>query len=125
MWTAFGPTNVAIHRISTAMELGDIQIAAGQGPRVDSSTLPLERRVRHTLEIARAYSAQNRMDEALALVLDAKKLAPSKSATTSSRDTSSPPGSANNEAGRATCSPSSPNGSASSRDRDGRLQSLP
>ncbi|MFE7558539.1 helix-turn-helix domain-containing protein [Kitasatospora sp. NPDC057500] len=76
MWTAFGPTNVAIHRISTAMELGDVQIAADQGPRVDSSTLPLERRVRHTLEVARAYSAQNRMDEALALVLDAEELGP-------------------------------------------------
>jgi transcriptional regulator with XRE-family HTH domain len=76
MWTAFGPTNVAIHRISTAMELGDVQVAADQGPRVDSSTLPLERRVRHTLEVARAYSAQNRADEALALVLDAEELAP-------------------------------------------------
>ncbi|MFD3521231.1 helix-turn-helix domain-containing protein [Streptomyces sp. NPDC058653] len=76
MWTAFGPTNVAVHRVSTAMELGDVQIAADQGPRVDTSTLPLERRVRHTLELARAYSAQNRTDEALALVLDAEELAP-------------------------------------------------
>ncbi|MFE5582144.1 helix-turn-helix domain-containing protein [Kitasatospora sp. NPDC056531] len=76
MWTAFGPTNVAIHRVSTAMELGDVQLAADQGPRVDSSALPLERRIRHSLEIARAFSAQNRMDEALALVLDAEELAP-------------------------------------------------
>ncbi|SCF88873.1 MULTISPECIES: hypothetical protein [unclassified Streptomyces] len=76
MWTAFGPTNVAIHRVSTAMELGDVQIAVDQGPRVDTSTLPLERRVRRTLELARAYSAQNRTDEALVLVLDAEELAP-------------------------------------------------
>src|SRR5262249_48782137 len=76
MWTAFGPTNVAIHRVATAMELGDVQIAVDQGPRVDTSALPLERRVRHTLELARAYSAQNRTDEALALVLDAEDLAP-------------------------------------------------
>ncbi|GAA2751079.1 helix-turn-helix transcriptional regulator [Kitasatospora cinereorecta] len=76
MWTAFGPTNVAIHRVSTAMELGDVQIAADLGPRVDPSMLPLERRVRHTLELARAYSAQNRTGEALALVLDAEELAP-------------------------------------------------
>ena len=27
LWTAFGPTNVAIHRVSTAMELGDVQLA--------------------------------------------------------------------------------------------------
>ncbi|MER8183110.1 helix-turn-helix transcriptional regulator [Kitasatospora sp. NPDC094015] len=76
LWTAFGPTNVAIHRVSTAMELGDVQVAADLGPRVDPSMLPLERRVRHTLEVARAYSAQNRTDEALALVLDAEELAP-------------------------------------------------
>ncbi|MFD5438418.1 hypothetical protein ACFWJ4_40465 [Kitasatospora sp. NPDC127067] len=86
MWTAFGLTNVAIHRISTAMEFGDVQIALDRGPRVDSSALPLERRVRHSLEIARAHSAQNRMDEALALVLDTEELAPSKSGTPSSSD---------------------------------------
>ncbi|MGH3887499.1 MAG: hypothetical protein ACRDSZ_13185, partial [Pseudonocardiaceae bacterium] len=27
LWTAFGPTNVAIHRVSAAMELGDVQVA--------------------------------------------------------------------------------------------------
>ncbi|MFJ3787527.1 hypothetical protein [Kitasatospora sp. NPDC090091] len=76
MWTAFGPTNVAIHRISAAIELGDIQLASDHGPRVDASALPLERRVRHSLDLARAHNAQNRMDEALALVLDAEELAP-------------------------------------------------
>jgi len=76
MWTAFGPTNVAIHRVSTAMELGDIQIVLDQGPRIDTSALPIERRVRHTLEVARAHSAYNQLDEALALVLDAEELAP-------------------------------------------------
>jgi transcriptional regulator with XRE-family HTH domain len=76
MWTAFGPTNVAIHHVSTAMELGDVQIALDQGPRIDASALPIERRVRHTLEIARAHAAHNETDEALALVLDAEELAP-------------------------------------------------
>ena len=32
MWTAFGPTNVAIHQVNTAMELGDVQIALDIGP---------------------------------------------------------------------------------------------
>jgi hypothetical protein len=27
VWTAFGPTNVAIHRVATSMELGDVQVA--------------------------------------------------------------------------------------------------
>ncbi len=76
MWTAFGPTNVAIHQVNTAMELGDVQIALDIGPALDTSTLPTERRVRHALEVARAYSARNRRDEGLALVLDAERLAP-------------------------------------------------
>ncbi|MGH4027256.1 MAG: helix-turn-helix domain-containing protein [Pseudonocardiaceae bacterium] len=76
MWTAFGPTNVAIHRVSTAMELGDVQIALDLGPRVDTSGLPVERRVRHAIEIARAYSARNRRDEALIELLNAEQLAP-------------------------------------------------
>ena len=36
MWTAFGPTNVAIHRVATAGELGDVQVAVDLGPRVDT-----------------------------------------------------------------------------------------
>ncbi|WP_093813923.1 helix-turn-helix domain-containing protein [Streptomyces sp. 2133.1] len=76
MWTAFGPTNVQIHRVATAGELGDIQIAAELGPQVDTSGLPVERRVRHSLEVARALSAWNRTDDALAVVLDAEQLAP-------------------------------------------------
>ncbi|MEU0058870.1 hypothetical protein [Streptomyces sp. NPDC006334] len=44
MWTAFGPTNVAIHRVATATELGDMQIAVDLGPQIDTSFLPTERR---------------------------------------------------------------------------------
>jgi transcriptional regulator with XRE-family HTH domain len=46
LWTAFGPTNVSIHRVNTAMELGDVQIALDIGPALDTSGLPTERRVR-------------------------------------------------------------------------------
>ncbi|NMO93516.1 helix-turn-helix domain-containing protein [Actinomycetospora sp. TBRC 11914] len=76
MWTAFGPTNVAIHRVATAMELGDVQVAADLGPTVDTSGLPTERRVRHALETARALSVSGRRDQALVTVLDAERLAP-------------------------------------------------
>ncbi|WP_426510464.1 helix-turn-helix domain-containing protein [Dactylosporangium sp. McL0621] len=76
LWTAFGPTNVAIHRVATAAELGDVQVAVDLGPRVNTAGLPMERRVRHALEVARAYSAWNRSDEALATLLDAEKMAP-------------------------------------------------
>ncbi len=67
MWTAFGPTNVAIHQVNTAMELGDVQIALDIGPSLDTYGLPTERRVRHALDVARAYSARNRRDEGLAM----------------------------------------------------------
>lgn len=76
MWTAFGPTNVAIHRVATAMELGNVQRAIQLGPMVDPSPLPVERQVRHRLEIARAHSAMNDRDAALDLLLEAERIAP-------------------------------------------------
>ncbi|MFC7760264.1 helix-turn-helix domain-containing protein [Catellatospora bangladeshensis] len=76
LWTAFGPTNVAVHRVATAAELGDIQFAVGLGPRIDTSAMPMERRVRHALEVARAYSRWNRNEEAQATLLDAEQMAP-------------------------------------------------
>jgi transcriptional regulator with XRE-family HTH domain len=76
MWTAFGPTNVAIHRVATAMELGNVPLALDLGPQVDPSPLPLERQVRHRLEVARAYSARNDRDAALGLILEAEQVAP-------------------------------------------------
>jgi hypothetical protein len=76
MWTAFGPTNVAIHRVATAMELGDVQVAVDLGQRVDATGLPVERQVRHALEVARALSGWNRVEQAVATVLAAEQLAP-------------------------------------------------
>ncbi len=76
LWTAFGPTNVDIHCVATAGELGDVQVAIDLGPRVDTTPLPMERRVRHALELARAYSLWNRLDDALTTLLDAERLAP-------------------------------------------------
>lgn len=76
LWTAFGPTNVAIHRVQTALELGNVPLALDLGPQVDPSPLPVERQVRHRLEVARAYSARNEREQALGLILDAEQRAP-------------------------------------------------
>lgn len=76
MWTAFGPTNVTLHRMTTAMELGDVQIAVDLAPRIDASALPVERQVRHAIETARAYTARSRRDDALGVLLQAEQLAP-------------------------------------------------
>ncbi|MFE3618037.1 helix-turn-helix domain-containing protein [Streptomyces anulatus] len=75
-WTAFGPTNVKIHRVSTAMELDDVETALVVGQQVDASSLPTERQVRHSLELARAHSNRSRRDEALAILLAAEARAP-------------------------------------------------
>ncbi|GAA0628337.1 helix-turn-helix transcriptional regulator [Sporichthya brevicatena] len=76
VWTAFGPTNVSIHRVATAMELGDVQVAVDVGPRINTAALPTERQARHAIEVARAYSAWNRRDDALGVLLSAERLAP-------------------------------------------------
>jgi transcriptional regulator with XRE-family HTH domain len=76
LWTAFGPTNVNIHRVATAMELGDVQVAVDLGPRVDARAMPVERRVRHALEVARAFNAWSRVDEAMSTLLDVEQEAP-------------------------------------------------
>jgi hypothetical protein len=76
LWTAFGPTNVAIHRVNTAAELGDMQTVLRSGPSLNTRAVPIERRVRHLLDVARAYSLTGRRDDALRTVLDAEQLAP-------------------------------------------------
>lgn len=76
VWTAFGPTNVRIHQVATAIELGDIQVAVALGPRLDTSGLPIERRARHGLAVAHALSLWNRTDDAMAALLEAETIAP-------------------------------------------------
>src|SRR3954471_7282304 len=75
-WTAFGPTHVAVHDLSVAVELGDLQTAAVIAPTIDARALPVERRVRHALEVAKVYAMTGRDDEGLATVLHAERDAP-------------------------------------------------
>jgi transcriptional regulator with XRE-family HTH domain len=76
VWTAFGPTNVGIHRVAVAAELGDVQLAANLGAELDVSAAPRERRVRHQLEVARALWRLGQGQESLSAVLDAEAGAP-------------------------------------------------
>jgi tetratricopeptide (TPR) repeat protein len=75
-WTSFGPTTVAMHRVSAALELGDVDSALARGSRLDTSSLPIERRVRHKLDLARAHLECGHREEAVDLLLDADELAP-------------------------------------------------
>ncbi|MEJ3741719.1 helix-turn-helix domain-containing protein [Actinomycetes bacterium KLBMP 9797] len=76
LWTAFGPTNVKIHQVSVAMEFGDVQRAIEIGPTVDTRALPVERRVRHSIEVARAFARWNRVEDALVSLLNAEQIGP-------------------------------------------------
>lgn len=76
MWTSFGPTTVRMHHVSAALELGDVETALAQGERLDTSALPVERRVRHKLDLARAHHARGQREPAETLLLDANELAP-------------------------------------------------
>lgn len=76
VWSAFGPTNVAVHQVSVAMELGNDALAAELGPQVDVSVLPRERQVRHHLELARAFHRTGNRDDSFRAILTAEREAP-------------------------------------------------
>ncbi|MEU6246080.1 helix-turn-helix transcriptional regulator [Glycomyces sp. NPDC047010] len=75
LWTAFGPTNVAIHRIVTDIELGRPAKAIDLAPAIDTRSLPSERRARHAIEVARAHSLLGQIDEAAAVLIESEKSA--------------------------------------------------
>jgi hypothetical protein len=67
-----------MHDVSIALELGDMQLAPELAPRVDARNVPVERRVRDALKVARIYTFANRREEAIGAVLDAERDAPAK-----------------------------------------------
>ena len=74
--TSFGPTNVVLHRLSAALDLGDVAWVAERAPTVDVAGLPSERRITHLTDVARALSHLARDDKALDLLLAAEREAP-------------------------------------------------
>jgi tetratricopeptide (TPR) repeat protein len=74
--TGFGPSNVALHRVSVALDLGDAGQVAEAGLYPNTAHLPVERQVGHMIDIARAYSLVARDDEALQILLTAEQKAP-------------------------------------------------
>ncbi len=74
--TGFGPTNVALHRIAAALELGDIAFVVEHGPQVHADHLPTERNVSHRIDLGRAMSLVARDDDALGYLLAAEERAP-------------------------------------------------
>ncbi|MFC0526752.1 helix-turn-helix domain-containing protein [Phytohabitans kaempferiae] len=78
-WTAFGPTNVAIHRVSVAAELGDPAEALRLAAPVEPDRLPAglsSRRAQIHLDLAWAHAQRKRDADALLQLLEAEHLAP-------------------------------------------------
>jgi hypothetical protein len=79
LWTSFGPTNVAIHGIAVAVELGDVPETIRRAEQVNTAPLPvdlLERRASVFIDLGRAY-VQRRVDAAATAVFgQAEELAP-------------------------------------------------
>ncbi|MEV2234890.1 helix-turn-helix transcriptional regulator [Streptomyces phaeochromogenes] len=74
--TEFGPTNVEIHAVSTAVELGDAGLALEVAQEVDPSGLSAERQARFLLDVARAHAQRRHVGEATAALLEAEALTP-------------------------------------------------
>ncbi|MEA2534394.1 MAG: hypothetical protein QOJ93_2205, partial [Actinomycetota bacterium] len=74
--TEFGPTNVEIHAVSIAADLGDageaLEVAAG----LDVSALSAERQAHFHLDLARAHAQHRHLGEATAELLAAERVSP-------------------------------------------------
>jgi outer membrane PBP1 activator LpoA protein len=74
--TEFGPTNVAIHAVSIAVELGDAGQAIELGHQVNPTGLSPERQARHLLDLAQAHAVRRQIGEALHALQEAERIAP-------------------------------------------------
>jgi transcriptional regulator with XRE-family HTH domain len=74
--TGFGPTNVELHRISTLLDLGDVDYVVRHGSDVTPTNLPVERQVSHMMDLARALSMAAQDDEATRILTEAEQMAP-------------------------------------------------
>jgi transcriptional regulator with XRE-family HTH domain len=78
-WTAFGPMNVRIHRVSVAAELGDPGEALRAAAEVDPTRLAeglRSRRAQVSLDLAWAQAQRKRDAEATLHLLEAERAAP-------------------------------------------------
>jgi DNA-binding XRE family transcriptional regulator len=75
-FTAFGPTNIAVHKVHAAVVLGDGETAVHQARNIDLARLPvLERRAHHLLDVGLGYNLLGRPEEAAVSLLTAEQVA--------------------------------------------------
>lgn len=79
LWTAFGPTNVHIHRVSALVRMNDgaeAVAAAAQIEQTGLNALPRERRALHLVDVARGLTQAGLREEAVTKLLEAEREAP-------------------------------------------------
>jgi hypothetical protein len=74
--TEFGPTNVDLHAIAIAADLGDAGEALDVAATVDPSRLSAERQARFHIDVARAHAQRRHIGEATAALVEAERIAP-------------------------------------------------
>lgn len=78
-WSAFGPTNVALHRVSVAAELGDAPAALAAAAELDPSGFAPQLRSRRAqvgLDLAWAHAFRRQDAQALLALLEVERAAP-------------------------------------------------
>lgn len=74
--TEFGPTNVQLHTVAIAVDVGDAGEALDVASRIDATGLSPERQARLQIDVARAHVQRRHAGEALAALLGAERIAP-------------------------------------------------
>jgi transcriptional regulator with XRE-family HTH domain len=74
--TEFGPTNVAVHAVDIAVELGDAGQAIELAEHTDAGSLSPERQARYLLDLAQAHAMRRQIGEALHALQEAERIAP-------------------------------------------------
>ncbi|GAA3724607.1 helix-turn-helix domain-containing protein [Salinactinospora qingdaonensis] len=74
--TEFGVTNVGLHEVAVAVDLGDAGVALRAAEAVDASQLSAERRGRFLIDVARAQLQRRNAEAAVAALLEAETITP-------------------------------------------------
>jgi len=79
--TEFGPTNVALHAVGVAVDLGDAGQALDLARGIEPERLSPERRARYSIDLAQAHAMRRQTGEALRCLELAEQLTPEQTRT--------------------------------------------
>jgi transcriptional regulator with XRE-family HTH domain/tetratricopeptide (TPR) repeat protein len=74
--TEFGPTNVRLHEVAVAVDLGDAGRALRTAAGIDAAALSTERQSRLLIDVARAHLQRRNVSGTIRALVDAERLAP-------------------------------------------------